>query len=97
MLTRKPRKGDRLRWPDWKPQRFAVVVRCEGNLCFIDEPGRPTEPFIWRFRDGTPEEQLNQLAEIVGEEKDGSGDNLKTPEPVSKAAAKLEVILARQF
>lgn len=58
-LSRKPVKGDRVRWPDWKPGRVAIVTRVEGNLCWIQD-GDVTDPFIWRFPEG-----LNRLAEII--------------------------------
>ena len=64
MLTRKPRKGDRVRWPDWPAHQYATVVRTpedDNNLCWILQRGesRP-QPFIWKHPDG-----LNTLAEIV--------------------------------
>jgi hypothetical protein len=60
MLTRKPQKGDVIRWPHNDTQ--GVAVSTEGNLCWIDIPGRPTEPFIWRH---ASDDTLNTLAEIV--------------------------------
>ena len=60
MLTRKPRIGDLVRWPDWAVGRVARVSSLDANLCWISERGRASEPFIWSFRDG-----LNKLAEIV--------------------------------
>jgi hypothetical protein len=59
-LTRKPRKGDKVRWPHWKAGRVATVNHVDGNLCWIDEPGKDTMPFIWNFREG-----MNTLAEFV--------------------------------
>jgi len=63
MLTRKPVKGDRVRWPHWPKDRIAVVVRVEGNLCWIREDGSDeAHPFLWQF----PRTQtLNELAELV--------------------------------
>ena len=64
MLTRKPQKGDRVRWPEWRPGRTALVTATpEGadNLCWIREDGdAQAQPFIWRHPEG-----LNTLAEIV--------------------------------
>lgn len=64
MLTRKPVKGDRVRWPDWAPGRTALVTAPpDGNLCWIKEDDwMQAEPFIWR-NGGTG--ALNPLAEIV--------------------------------
>lgn len=62
-LTRKPVKGDRLRWPGWALGRVATVVTTPADddyLCWIACDDRPVEPFLWRFRDG-----FNVLAEIV--------------------------------
>jgi hypothetical protein len=62
MLTRKPTKGDLIRWTHWPKDRTAVVLRTpEGdeNLCWIRE-GELDAPFIWRFRDG-----LNTMVEVI--------------------------------
>lgn len=60
MLSRKPVKGDRVRWPDWKSERVAVVQSVDGNLCWIREGNGESMPFIWRSQTG-----LNRLVEIV--------------------------------
>ena len=46
-----PRPGSRLHY---KGAPFGVVVRVEGNLCFMkyDDTGEVL-PFIWRFKEGT--------------------------------------------
>ena len=66
MLTRQPRKGDRVAWRDGKGKLYSLctVLRIEGNLCWIKpDDGSDSAPFIWRFpRDGT----LNNQAEIIG-------------------------------
>jgi len=64
MLTRKPRKGDRVRWPDWPAGRVATVVRVEDSLCYIECPSDRINPFIWFF---PREQKMNELAEIVEE------------------------------
>lgn len=63
MLTRKPRKGDTVRWPDWPVGKTATVVATpEGpdNLCWIAIGDSKPQPFIWRHPEG-----LNTLAELV--------------------------------
>lgn len=62
MLKRKPRKGDRIRWPDWPPGRFAIVHRVEDTMCYIEYPSDRIAPFIWFF---PRENKMNQLAEII--------------------------------
>jgi len=63
MLTRKPQKGDLIRWPEWPADKAATVVKTpEGDdtICWtMDRDGR-SSCFIWRHPEG-----LNTQAEIV--------------------------------
>ena len=68
MLTRKPRVGDRIRWPALRRDFEVVGVVTEVKdsdvvLMQLEPSGKPSS-FIWRFADGA----VNQVAEIVGEE-----------------------------
>lgn len=65
MLTRKPVKGDVVRWPNSKLTYTVVRTPDENsndrNLCWIRNNVTGLEtPFIWRHPEG-----LNTLAEIV--------------------------------
>lgn len=60
MLTRKPVKGDVVRWPNWPQGRVAIVQSVDGNLCWIREGADESMPFIWRSQG-----VLNHLAEFV--------------------------------
>ena len=62
MLTRKPKKGDKIRWSHWPKDRVAIVHRVEDELCYIEYPSDRITPFIWFF---TREQKMNELAEII--------------------------------
>lgn len=64
-LTRKPRRGDKIRWPHWAHGRWAVVERVDDTLCYIRE-GDVVQPFIWLF---PRENAMNALAEIVDDDR----------------------------
>ena len=83
-LTRKPRVGDLVFWPD-TPKVIHTVTRIEGNLAWILHPDNypmrqyrgQTLPFIWNFPgDGTSKPHLNILATFVddGQDKRGGRD-----------------------
>lgn len=66
MLTRKPVKGDQIRWPKWKQGRVAIVVstpKSDDDLCWIREDEGAAMPFLWRTTRG-----MNPLAELVEHE-----------------------------
>ena len=60
MQPSKPRAGDRI---TYKGQPAGVIIRVEGNLCWVAYDGAAEAmPFIWRFKDGS----LNTLHEWPG-------------------------------
>lgn len=61
-LTRQPRPGDLVSWPESAPEFRGPykVLRVEGDLCWIKRDGEEAAPFIWRFTEG-----LNKLAALV--------------------------------
>ena len=58
MLTRKPRKGDTIRWPN--SGSVVTVDHVDGNICHTIDADGKHDLFIWNFRDG-----MNTLAQIV--------------------------------
>lgn len=64
-LTRKPRKGDKIRWPNWVG-KFVTVLRTPElgeTLCYAVEPnGGKVQRFIWWF---DREQKYNELATII--------------------------------
>lgn len=69
MLTRMPRKGDKIGGPHFKgPYTVTETPKKGDTLCWIVDPSKPLKegfnpcPFIWYF---PSEDKLNQLAEIV--------------------------------
>jgi hypothetical protein len=62
MLTRKPRKGDRLRWPGGPIYTVVKTPEDHAWICWIQRDGMDPTCFIWRFNEG-----FNTVAEIVEE------------------------------
>ena len=71
-LTRKPRKGEIIRWPDWPVGKHAVVTATpegDDDICWIiirmigPAESKPTS-FIWRHPDG-----LNKQATIIEDQR----------------------------
>lgn len=61
MLTRKPRKGQRIAWRiDGKLKYPGTVRRADESFCWVDHDNGDSGSFIWKFK-----ASLNQLAEVI--------------------------------